>query len=130
MAVQKTIPINNNNNNTNNTSAAGVRTIRLPLHEGTTDPFLFQHQQQQQWAQQHYVQLRPRDLLRVFESTYEVSVYTAGTNTTPKKLPWFCVGILWDPIEIGTTSNDYGIKYNYNYKWHNNNNNNIIINNK
>ncbi|KAG7373674.1 NLI interacting factor-like phosphatase [Nitzschia inconspicua] len=82
MTVQKTIPIKNNNNNTNNTSAAGVRTIRLPLHEGTTDPSLFQHQQQQQWAQQHYVKLRPHvnDLLRVLESTYEVSAYTAGTK--------------------------------------------------
>ncbi|KAG7367723.1 NLI interacting factor-like phosphatase [Nitzschia inconspicua] len=80
MAVQKTIPIKNNNNNTNNTSAAGVRTIRLPLHEGTTDPSLFQHQQQ--WAQQHYVKLRPHvnDLLRGIESTYEVSAYTAGTK--------------------------------------------------
>ncbi|KAG7337679.1 NLI interacting factor-like phosphatase [Nitzschia inconspicua] len=81
---------NTNNNNNNNTSAAGVRTIRLPLHEGTTDPLQLQQpsnhhdiqqQQQQQWAR-HYVKFRPHvnELLRGIESTYEVSVYTAGTK--------------------------------------------------
>ncbi|KAG7348727.1 NLI interacting factor-like phosphatase [Nitzschia inconspicua] len=81
---------NHNNKTNNNTSAAGVRTIRLPLHEGTTDPLQLQQpsnhhdiqqQQQQQWAR-HYVKFRPHvnELLRGIESTYEVSVYTAGTK--------------------------------------------------
>ncbi|KAG7348711.1 NLI interacting factor-like phosphatase [Nitzschia inconspicua] len=77
----------NTNNTNNNTFAAGVRTIRLPLHEGTTDPLQLQqpsnhlHHEQQQWAQ-HCVKLRPHvnELLRGIESTYEVSVYTAGTK--------------------------------------------------
>ncbi|KAG7339823.1 NLI interacting factor-like phosphatase [Nitzschia inconspicua] len=101
------------NNNTNNkTSAAGVRTIRLPLHEGTTDPLQLQqpsnhlHHQQQQWAQ-HYVKLRPHvnDLLRWIESTYEVSVYTAGTKHYAEEATMvLCRNLVgsnrdWDDIE-------------------------------
>ncbi|KAG7355318.1 NLI interacting factor-like phosphatase [Nitzschia inconspicua] len=91
---------NNNNKTNNNTSAAGVRTIRLPLNEGTTDPLQLQqpsnhlHHQQQQWAQ-HYVKLRPHvnDLLRGIESTYEVSVYTAGTKQCAEEVTKFRRGI-------------------------------------
>ncbi|KAG7367730.1 NLI interacting factor-like phosphatase [Nitzschia inconspicua] len=128
MAVQKTLSINNNRNDIKNkqkeleleridpvittTSAAGVRTIRLPLHEGTTDPLQLQqpsnhlHHQQQQWAQ-HYVKLRPHvnDLLRWIESTYEVSVYTAGTKHYAEEATMvLCRNLVgsnrdWDDIE-------------------------------
>ncbi|KAG7362615.1 NLI interacting factor-like phosphatase [Nitzschia inconspicua] len=54
----------------------------IPLYNYNNHHHHHHQQQQQQWAKQHYVKLRPHVnvLLRGIESTYEVSVYTAGTK--------------------------------------------------
>jgi TFIIF-interacting CTD phosphatase-like protein len=58
-----------------------VRTIRLPMLEGA-DPATSAGPQHASRLAQHYVKLRPhiKELLCGIESSYEVTVYTAGTR--------------------------------------------------
>jgi RNA polymerase II subunit A-like phosphatase len=58
-----------------------VRTIRLPVLEGAPPGTAVDPQHANMFAQ-HYVKLRPHinEFLKGIQSTYEVSVYTAGTR--------------------------------------------------
>lgn len=58
-----------------------VRTIRLPMLEGADLASGTNPHHANMWAQ-HYIKLRPHvnDLLKGIESTYELTVYTAGTK--------------------------------------------------
>ena len=58
-----------------------VRTIRLPVLEGAPPGTVVDPRHANQFSQ-HYVKLRPHiiDFLKGVQSTYEVSVYTAGTR--------------------------------------------------